>query len=117
MPGLRTRLSCSSVELSWITSEFLIDYNLLTDGHLANKCNQVNFFLWLAGVPGETFFVFPSFSRDYFLLGEGGPVMSGRGGGDPSQRWAVTPSSGSRTACWLGVTFSAGRDAVQKHYM
>ena len=86
MPGLRTRLSCSSVELSWITSEFLIDYNLLTDGHLANKCNQVNFFLWLAGVPGETLFVFPSFSRDYFLLGEGGPVMSGGGGGTSDLR-------------------------------
>ena len=95
MPGLRTRLSCSSVELSWITSEFLIDYNLLTDGHLANKCNQVTFFLWLAGVPGETFFVFPSFSRDYFLLGEGGPVMSGGGGGIPPQQdWEIAIQTG-----------------------
>ena len=53
----------------------------------------------------KLFSIFRPPHRDYFLLREGGPVMSGRGGGIPSHQWAVAPSSGSRTACWLGVTF------------
>ena len=53
----------------------------------------------------KLFSIFRPPHRDYFLLREGGPVMSVRGGGIPSQQRAVAPSSGSRTACWLGVTF------------